>query len=81
MTPNNSRVIIRTTRKYDCKGVAKRLITLAYKQTKVYSKELALDAASVYFEMNDYENAILALEKGGFKKEAKAIENITKGGD
>lgn len=81
LTPNNSRVIIRTTRKYDRKGVAKRLITLAYKQIKAHSKELALDAASVYFEMGDYENAIIALEKNGFNREAQAVKNIAKGGD
>lgn len=81
LTPNNSRVIIRTTRKYDRKGVAKRLITLAYKQVKAYSKELALDAASVYFEMGDYENAIIALEKSGFNREAQAVKNVTKGGE
>ena len=81
LTPNNSRVIIRTTRKYDRKGVAKRLITLAYKQIKAHSKELALDAASVYFEMGDYENAIITLEKNGFNREAQAVKNIAKGGD
>ena len=81
LTPNNSRVIIRKTRKYDRKGVAKRLITLAYKQIKAHSKELALDAASVYFEMGDYENAIIALEKNGFNREAQAVKNIAKGGD
>ena len=81
LTPNNSRVIIRTTRKYDRKGVAKRLITLAYKQIKAHSKELALDAASVYFEMDDYENAIITLEKNGFNREAQAVKNIAKGGN
>ena len=72
---------IHKTRKYDRKGVAKRLITLAYKQIKAHSKELALDAASVYFEMGDYENAIITLEKNGFNREAQAVKNIAKGGD
>lgn len=81
LTPNNSRVIIRTTRKYDRKGVAKRLITIAYKQVKAHSKELVLDAASVYVELGDYESAYLTLEKNGFEYEAEALKKVIKGGE
>ena len=34
-----------------------------------------------YFDMGDYENAIIALEKNGFNREAQAVKNIAKGGD
>ncbi len=78
-TSGNSKVNILTTRKYDRKGVAKRLITIAYKQTKAYSKELALDAASVYVELGDYESAYLTLEKNGFEREAEALKKVIKG--
>lgn len=81
LTPNNSRVIIRTTRKYDRKGVAQRLLTNAAKRVVAYSQELAIDDASVFVELGDYESAYRVLKRNGLGNEAEALKKAIKGGD
>lgn len=81
LTPNNSRVIIRTTRKYNRKGVAQRLLTNAAKRVVAYSQELAIDDASVFVELGDYESAYRVLKRNGLDDEAQALKKAIKGGD
>lgn len=81
LTPNNSRVIIRTTRKYNRKGVAQRLLTNAAKRVVAYSQELAIDDASVFVELGDYESAYRVLKRNGLDNEAEALKKAIKGGD
>ena len=81
LTPNNSRVIIRTTRKYDRKGVAQRLLTNAAKRVVAYSQELAIDDASVFVELGDYASAYRVLKRNGLNDEAEALKKAIKGGD
>ena len=81
LTPNNSRVIIRTTRKYNRKGVAQRLLTNAAKRVVAYSQELAIDDASVFVELGDYESAYRVLKRNGLDNEAQALKKAIKGGD
>lgn len=81
LTPNNSRVIIRTTRKYNRKGVVQRLLTNAAKRVVAYSQELAIDDASVFVELGDYESAYRVLKRNRLDDEAEALKKAIKGGD
>lgn len=77
----NSTVKIRTTRKYNRKGVMLRLLTNASKKVGVRYQELALDNASVYVDMGDYANAYKVLRKNGLIDEAEALKKVAKGGE
>ena len=72
---------IRKTRKYDRKGVAQRLLTNAAKRVVAHSKELAIDDASVFVELGDYESAYRVLKRNGLVDEAEALKKAIKGGD
>lgn len=72
---------IRKTRKYNRKGVAQRLLTNAAKRVVAYSQELAIDDASVFVELGDYESACRVLKKNGLDDEAQALKKAIKGGD
>lgn len=72
---------IRKTRKYDRKGVAQRLLTNAAKRVVAYSQELAIDDASVFVELGDYESAYRVLKRNGLDDEAEALKKAIKGGD
>lgn len=72
---------IRKTRKYDRKGVAQRLLTNAAKRVVAYSQELAIDDASVFVELGDYESAYRVLKRNGLDNEAEALKKAIKGGD
>ena len=72
---------IRKTRKYDRKGVAQRLLTNAAKRVVAYSQELAIDDASVFVELGDYESAYRVLKRNGLNDEAEALKKAIKGGD
>ena len=72
---------IRKTRKYDRKGVAQRLLTNAAKRVVAYSQELAIDDASVFVELGDYESAYRVLKRSGLDNEAEALKKAIKGGD
>ena len=72
---------IRKTRKYDRKGVAQRLLTNAAKRVVAHSKELAIDDASVFVELGDYESAYRVLKRNGLDNEAEALKKAIKGGD
>lgn len=72
---------IRKTRKYDRKGVAQRLLTNAAKRVVAYSQELAIDDASVFVELGDYESAYRVLKRNGLDDEAQALKKAIKGGD
>lgn len=75
------KVNIRTTRKYDRKGVILRLLTNATKRVQAYSQELALDDASVFVEMGDYQSAYRTLKRNGLVEEAESLKKALKGGD
>ena len=72
---------IRKTRKYDRKGVVQRLLTNAAKRVVAYSQELAIDDASVFVELGDYESAYRVLKRNGLVNEAEALKKAIKGGD
>ena len=72
---------IRKTRKYNRKGVAQRLLTNATKRVVAYSQELAIDDASVFVELGDYESAYRVLKRNGLDDEAQALKKAIKGGD
>jgi len=72
---------IHKTRKYDRKGVAQRLLTNAAKRVIAYSQELAIDDASVFVELGDYESAYRVLKRNGLDDEAQALKKVIKGGD
>ena len=72
---------IHKTRKYDRKGVAQRLLTNAAKRVVAYSQELAIDDASVFVELGDYESAYRVLKRNGLDDEAEALKKAIKGGD
>lgn len=72
---------IRKTRKYDRKGVVQRLLTNAAKRVVAYSQELAIDDASVFVELGDYESAYRVLKRNGLVDEAEALKKAIKGGD
>lgn len=72
---------IRKTRKYDRKGVVQRLLTNAAKRVVAYSQELAIDDASVFVELGDYESAYRVLKRNGLDDEAEALKKAIKGGD
>lgn len=72
---------IKTTRKYDRKGVVQRLLTNAAKRVVAYSQELAIDDASVFVELGDYESAYRVLKRNGLDDEAQALKKAIKGGD
>ena len=72
---------IRKTRKYNRKGVAQRLLTNAAKRVVAYSQELAIDDASVFVELGDYESAYRVLKRNGLVDEAEALKKAIKGGD
>lgn len=72
---------IRKTRKYNRKGVAQRLLTNAAKRVVAYSQELAIDDASVFVELGDYESAYRVLKRNGLDDEAQALKKVIKGGD
>ena len=72
---------IRKTRKYNRKGVAQRLLTNAAKRVVAYSQELAIDDASVFVELGDYESAYHVLKRNGLVDEAEALKKAIKGGD
>lgn len=72
---------IRKTRKYDRKGVVQRLLTNAAKRVVAYSQELAIDDASVFVELGDYESAYRVLKRNGLDNEAEALKKAIKGGD
>ena len=72
---------IRKTRKYNRKGVAQRLLTNAAKRVVAYSQELAIDDASVFVELGDYESAYRVLKRNGLDNEAEALKKAIKGGD
>ena len=69
------------TRKYDRKGVAQRLLTNAAKRVVAYSQELAIDDASVFVELGDYDSAYRVLKRNGLVDEAEALKKTIKGGD
>ena len=81
LTPNNSRVIIRTTRTYNRKGGVQRLLTNAANRVVAYSQELAIDDASVFVELGDYASAYRVLKRNGLNEEAEALKKAIKGGD
>ena len=72
---------IRKTRKYNRKGVVQRLLTNAAKRVVAYSQELAIDDASVFVELGDYESAYRVLKRNGLDDEAQALKKAIKGGD
>lgn len=72
---------IRKTRKYNRKGVAQRLLTNAAKRVVAYSQELAIDDASVFVELGDYESAYRVLKRNRLNDEAEALKKAIKGGD
>lgn len=72
---------IHKTRKYDRKGVAQRLLTNAAKRVVAYSQELAIDDASVFVELGDYESAYRVLKRNKLDDEAEALKKAIKGGD
>ena len=72
---------IHKTRKYDRKGVAQRLLTTAAKRVVAYSQELAIDDASVFVELGDYESAYRVLKRNKLDDEAEALKKAIKGGD
>lgn len=72
---------IHKTRKYNRKGVAQRLLTNAAKRVVAYSQELAIDDASVFVELGDYESAYRVLKRNGLDDEAEALKKVIKGGD
>lgn len=72
---------IRKTRKYNRKGVVQRLLTNAAKRVVAYSQELAIDDASVFVELEDYESAYRVLKRNGLDEEAQALKKAIKGGD
>lgn len=72
---------IRKTRKYNRKGVMQRLLTNAAKRVVAYSQELAIDDASVFVELGDYESAYRVLKRNGLDDEAQALKKAIKGGD
>ena len=72
---------IHRTRKYDRKGVVQRLLTNAAKRVVAYSQELAIDDASVFVELGDYESAYRVLKRNGLEDEAQALKKAIKGGD
>lgn len=72
---------IHKTRKYNRKGVAQRLLTNAAKRVVAYSQELAIDDASVFVELGDYESAYRVLKRNGLDDEAQALKKAIKGGD
>ena len=72
---------IRKTRKYNRKGVVQRLLTNAAKRVVAYSQELAIDDASVFVELGDYESAYRVLKRNGLDNEAEALKKAIKGGD
>ena len=72
---------IHKTRKYDRKGVAQRLLTNAAKRVVAHSQELAIDDASVFVELGDYESAYRVLKRNGLVDEAEALKKTIKGGD
>ena len=72
---------IRKTRKYNRKGVVQRLLTNAAKRVVAYSQELAIDDASVFVELGDYESAYRVLKRNGLVNEAEALKKAIKGGD
>ena len=72
---------IRKTRKYNRKGVVQRLLTNAAKRVVAYSQELAIDDASVFVELGDYESAYRVLKRNGLVDEAEALKKAIKGGD
>ena len=72
---------IRKTRKYNRKGVVQRLLTNAAKRVVAYSQELAIDDASVFVELGDYESAYRVLKRNGLDEEAQALKKAIKGGD
>lgn len=72
---------IHKTRKYNRKGVAQRLLTNAAKRVIAYSQELAIDDASVFVELGDYESAYRVLKRNGLVDEAQALKKAIKGGD
>lgn len=74
-------VEVRKTRKYDRKGVVQRLLTNAAKRVVAYSQELAIDDASVFVELDDYESAYRVLKRNGLVDEAQALKKAIKGGD
>ena len=71
---------IRKTRKYNRKGVVQRLLTNAAKRVVAYSQELAIDDASVFVELGDYESAYRVLKRNGLVDEAEALKKAIKGG-
>lgn len=74
-------VEVRKTRKYNRKGIAQRLLTNAAKRAVAYSKELAIDDASVFVELGDYASAYRVLKRNGLVDEAEALKKAIKGGD
>lgn len=72
---------IRKTRKYNRKGVVQRLLTNAAKRVVAYSQELAIDDASVFVELGDYESAYRVLKRNKLDDEAEALKKAIKGGD
>ena len=72
---------IHKTRKYNRKGVVQRLLTNAAKRVVAYSQELAIDDASVFVELGDYESAYRVLKRNGLVDEAEALKKAIKGGD
>ena len=72
---------IRKTRKYNRKGVVQRLLTNAAKRVVAYSQELAIDDASVFVELGDYESAYRVLKRNGLVDEAEALKKAIKGGE
>ncbi len=74
-------VAVHKTRKYDRKGVVLRLLTNATKKVEARYQELALDNASIYVDMGDYESAYRVLKRNGLVDEAEALKKAIKGGD
>ena len=54
----------------------KKVLTKALKNITLRRQALAIDAASVYLEMNDYANAEIVLRKNGLETEANAVGRL-----
>ena len=58
------------------KGQVQKVLTKALKNITLRRQALAIDAASVYLEMNDYANAEIVLRKNGLEVEADAVGRL-----
>lgn len=59
-----------------CNEAKCKVLTKALKNITLRRQALAIDAASVYLEMNDYANAEIVLRKNGLETEANAVGRL-----